>query len=127
MNGHIDVVPVGDLSTWKRNKDPFSGDLDEQGEKLYGRGVTDMKGGHFAALFAIQTLQALGIILKGNVIYQSVVEEESGGAGTLSTILKGYKADVALVTEPTGLKIFPKQQVLKKILIQCFLENIYST
>ena len=41
---------------------------------------------------------------------QSVIEEESGGAGTLAAIVKGYRADAALIPEPTNLRIFPKQQ-----------------
>ncbi|WP_255298385.1 peptidase [Brevibacillus dissolubilis] len=106
LNGHVDVVPEGDRKQW--DADPFSGEIIDG--KLYGRGATDMKGGNLTSLVAIQTLQALGLRLKGDVIYQSVVEEESGGAGTLSTILRGYKADAALVPEPTNLKIFPKQQ-----------------
>lgn len=106
LNGHVDVVPAGDEKQWEDS--PFSGSVIDG--KLYGRGSTDMKGGNMAALLAIETLQALGIRLKGDVIFQSVVEEESGGAGTLSTILRGYRADAAIVPEPTNLKIFPKQQ-----------------
>lgn len=106
LNGHVDVVPPGDVQQW--DDAPFSGAVADG--KLYGRGATDMKGGNMAALLAIETLQALGVRLKGDVIFQSVVEEESGGAGTLSTILRGYSADAALVPEPTNLKIFPKQQ-----------------
>lgn len=106
LNGHVDVVPEGELDQWTQG--PFSGEIVDR--KLYGRGVTDMKGGNLSSLLAIQTLQKLGVRLKGDVIFQSVVEEESGGAGTLSTILRGYKADAALIPEPTNLKIFPKQQ-----------------
>ncbi len=106
LNGHVDVVPEGDVSQWEH--DPYSGTIVDG--KLYGRGATDMKGGNLASLLAIQVLQALEIRLKGDVIFQSVVEEESGGAGTLAAILKGYKADAALIPEPTNLKIFPKQQ-----------------
>ncbi|QDX93322.1 peptidase [Brevibacillus laterosporus] len=106
LNGHVDVVPEGELNQWTQG--PFSGEIVDG--KLYGRGVTDMKGGNLSSLLAIQTLQKLGVRLKGDVIFQSVVEEESGGAGTLSTILRGYKADAALIPEPTNLKIFPKQQ-----------------
>jgi acetylornithine deacetylase len=106
LNGHIDVVPVGDELSWKH--DPFSGII-ECG-KLYGRGATDMKGGNTALLMAIEALIASGIKLKGDVIFQSVIEEESGGAGTLAAVLRGYHADGAIIPEPTNLKIFPKQQ-----------------
>ena len=106
LNGHIDVVPVGDEKNWKH--DPFSGTI-ECG-KLYGRGATDMKGGNTALLMAIEALIANGIKLKGDVIFQSVIEEESGGAGTLAAVLRGYHADGAIIPEPTNLKIFPKQQ-----------------
>ncbi len=106
LNGHVDVVPEGDRNQWEH--DPYSGLVIDG--KLYGRGSTDMKGGNLSSLLAIQTLKALGVRLKGDVIFESVVEEESGGAGTLATILRGYKADAALVPELTNMKIFPKQQ-----------------
>lgn len=106
LNGHVDVVPEGDLTKWTDK--PYSGKIDNG--RLYGRGSTDMKGGNVSLLLAIQTLQTLGIRLKGDVIFQSVIEEESGGAGTLAAILRGYKAEAAIIPEPTNLKIFPKQQ-----------------
>lgn len=106
LNGHIDVVPEGDHQQWE--DEPYSGKIEDG--KMYGRGVTDMKGGNVALLLAIQALQSLGISLKGDVIFQSVVEEESGGSGTLATVLRGYKADAAIIPEPTNMKIFPKQQ-----------------
>lgn len=106
LNGHIDVVPEGDHEQW--NDSPYSGKIVDG--NMYGRGVTDMKGGNVSLLLAIESLQQLGIQLKGDVIFQSVVEEESGGAGTLATVLKGYKADAALIPEPTNMRIFPKQQ-----------------
>lgn len=106
LNGHIDVVPVGDEKNWVH--DPFSGYI-ECG-KLYGRGSTDMKGGSAALIMAMEAIIATGIKLKGDVIFQSVIEEESGGAGTLAAVLRGYRADGAIIPEPTGMKIFPKQQ-----------------
>lgn len=106
LNGHIDVVPVGDESNWEL--DPFSGMI--KCGKLYGRGSTDMKGGNVALLMAMESLIANGIKLKGDVIFQSVIEEESGGAGTLAAVLRGYSADGAIIPEPTNMKFFPKQQ-----------------
>lgn len=106
LNGHIDVVPEGDREQWQH--EPYSG-LVMDG-KMYGRGVTDMKGGNVSLLFALKALQALHIQLNGDVIFESVIEEESGGAGTLAAVLKGYTADAAIIPEPTNMKIFPKQQ-----------------
>ncbi|WP_255717187.1 peptidase [Salipaludibacillus sp. CUR1] len=106
LNGHIDVVPEGNLSDWA--EDPYAG-LVKDG-KIYGRGATDMKGGNAAMLFALQAISSLKIPIKGDVIFHSVIEEESGGAGTLAAILRGYTADAALIPEPTNMKIFPKQQ-----------------
>lgn len=106
LNGHVDVVPEGDHKIW--DEEPYSGNIIDG--KMFGRGVTDMKGGNVALMIAIEAIQALYIKLKGDVIFQSVVEEESGGAGTLDTILQGYQADAAIIPEPTNMKIFPKQQ-----------------
>jgi acetylornithine deacetylase len=69
-----------------------------------------MKGGNLAAMLAIQALRETGCVLKGDVIFHSVVEEESGGAGTLSAVLEGFTADAAIIPEPTNMKIFPSQQ-----------------
>lgn len=41
MNGHLDVVPVSDESSW--TTDPFTGTLSDDGERIYGRGASDMK------------------------------------------------------------------------------------
>ncbi|NLP49201.1 peptidase [Bacillus sp. RO1] len=106
LNGHIDVVPEGDLLQWEC--DPYEGKV--QDGKIYGRGSTDMKGGNVSLLLALNALKSIGVKLKGDVIFQSVIEEESGGAGTLATILRGYSADAVLIPEPTNMKIFPKQQ-----------------
>ncbi|MEH7512484.1 peptidase [Gottfriedia acidiceleris] len=106
LNGHIDVVPEGEISSWERH--PYSGEI--VGNRLYGRGTTDMKGGNVAALFAIEAIKKCNIPLKGDIYFESVIEEESGGAGTLATILRGYVADAVLIPEPTKMKIFRKQQ-----------------
>ena len=106
LNGHIDVVPEGNIEDW--HADPFSG-LVMDG-KVFGRGSTDMKGGNVALLLAMEVIHELNITLKGDLIFQSVIEEESGGAGTLAAILRGYQADAAIIPEPTNLKFFPVQQ-----------------
>ena len=102
LNGHIDVVP-GEPEKWKHGMD--SGDLSEG--RIYGRGTADMKGGCAANIIALKAILDAGIKLKGDLLIESVVEEETGGAGTLDTLLRGYTADAAIFPEPTDMKIYP--------------------
>lgn len=106
LNGHVDIVPEGDESLW--TYDPYSAYIKDG--KLYGRGSSDMKGGQTALLLAIEAIISLGISLKGDLIFQSVIEGESGGAGTAACLLRGYQADAALIPEPTNMQIVLKQQ-----------------
>jgi acetylornithine deacetylase len=103
LNGHVDVVPPGDLQAWTGS--PWSGTI-RDGD-LYGRGACDMKGGLATMLLAVSALQKAGIQPRGDVLLQFVIGEETGGLGTLSTILNGYTADAAIVVEPTELKLCP--------------------
>ena len=97
LNGHIDTVPPLELSQWTHG--PFSGDIEDG--RLYGRGASDMKGGLLAAIFAYKAIQKAGIRLKGDLIIESVISEEDGGAGTLACQQRGYAADAAIIMEPT--------------------------
>jgi len=99
LNGHVDVVPTGSDETWSRQ--PWSGHYEDG--RVYGRGSADMKGGLVSSLLALQALQTAGIPLKGDALVESVVDEESGGNGTLACILRGYGADACIFTEPSGL------------------------
>lgn len=104
LNGHMDVVPVGDEAQWTVSS-PFSGHL--QDGKIYGRGACDMKAGLVCNLYALKAIQAAGLRLRGNVLLQSVVGEEDGGLGTFATLLRGYRGDAAIITEPTELALIP--------------------
>jgi acetylornithine deacetylase len=104
-NGHVDVVPVDDLSYW--HFPPWQGTL--ANGRMYGRGALDMKGGLCCALFAAKALRDAGISLKGRLHIQSVIGEEDGGVGTLGAILRGYKADGAVIMEPTQMMVSPAQ------------------
>jgi acetylornithine deacetylase len=103
LNGHVDVVPPGDPALWTHP--PFEAVVKEG--RLFGRGVLDMKGPLCAALSALRALGTAGVVLRGNVFLESVVGEEDGGMGTLATILRGYRADGAVVMEPTELAVAP--------------------
>jgi acetylornithine deacetylase len=105
LNGHIDTVEVGDAEAW--NHAPLGGDVIDG--RLYGRGACDMKGGIVANLFTLRALQQAGFTPNGDVIVESTVSEEDGGAGALSAVLRGYVADGAIISEPTNLAIVTAQ------------------
>jgi acetylornithine deacetylase len=83
LNGHMDVVPIGKVALWKFP--PWGGVVDDG--KLWGRGACDMKAGLTAAVFAIEALRNLDFKPAGKVIFESVIGEESGGIGTLTTLV----------------------------------------
>ena len=101
--GHVDVVPIGDPATWSH--DPWAAERD--GDRLFGRGAVDMKGGVAAILGAIRAITTAGFRerLQGEVLVASVPSEEDGGQGMLAAIRAGATGDQAVITEPTGLDI----------------------
>lgn len=101
LNGHADVVAPGPLERW--SSPPFEPRV--EGGRLYGRGSTDMKAGLAACVLALEAIKQVGGRLKGDVHLQSVVDEEGGGNGTLACIARGYRADAALIAEPTQLQV----------------------
>ncbi len=105
LNGHVDVVPPGEEGAWRHP--PF--DAVVEGGRLYGRGSLDMKGALVAGLHALAAVRAAGVRLAGDVHLMSVIGEEDGGTGTLASVLRGYRADGAVVMEPTDLTVAPAQ------------------
>ena len=65
-----------------------------------------MKAGLATNLLAVSVLRELGFIPCGTIHVESVIFEEDGGAGALAAILRGYRADAAIITEPTNLAVF---------------------
>jgi acetylornithine deacetylase len=98
-NGHVDVVPAGRVENWRH--DPFSGRI--EGERIWGRGSTDMKAGVLAQAFAARALVRSGVHLCGDLILEAVVGEEcmNNDIGVSATVERGYRADAAVVAEPT--------------------------
>ena len=101
LNGHIDVVPVGPLDMWSRP--PFEPHI--EGDWLYGRGGADMKAGLAANIFALDALSSLGFKPAATVHVQSVTEEECTGNGALSCLIRGYRAEAAIIPEPEDDKL----------------------
>lgn len=97
LNSHTDVVPGPD------------GMFEAKFENgaVHGRGACDAKGQVVTIVLALSALKELGVRLKGDVQAQFVIEEESGGNGSLAAIIGGRRADAAIVLEPTGLGVRP--------------------
>jgi acetylornithine deacetylase len=96
--GHIDVVPVEEPDRWV-DGNPWSGKRIDN--KLYGRGSLDMKAGVAIGIYLMAMLKKSGLNLKGDLILQSIIDEENGGNGTLAAILRGYRADSSIFLEPS--------------------------
>jgi len=102
LSGHIDVAPF-EPGEWKVTE-PFNPIVKDG--KLYGRGSADLKGGMAASFWAIKILKELDFEPSGNILFESVVDEEfAGGNGTLASRLKGYNADMAILIEPTRMQV----------------------
>jgi acetylornithine deacetylase len=102
INGHIDVVNAGDAAFWTSS--PFAAEVRDG--RIYGRGACDMKGGIGSALFALEALRACGVRLAGDVIFETVPDEETCAMGTVAAIDRGYRADAGLVPEPTRFNLW---------------------
>ncbi|HYX51439.1 MAG TPA: M20/M25/M40 family metallo-hydrolase, partial [Ktedonobacteraceae bacterium] len=94
LNAHMDTVGIAGM---QRPHEPFI-----QDHRLFGRGAYDMKGG--LAAIMVTGAAAKNRSLRGDVIVTAVADEEFASIGTAS-IVKNWRADAAIVTEPTELNI----------------------
>lgn len=96
FNGHYDVVPPG--SGWSR--DPFTPAL--EGDRIYGRGSTDMKGGIAAVMAFLRASRDLGLDRRVALEAAFVPDEESGGVGTRYLVERlGRAPEMVIVAEPS--------------------------
>lgn len=98
LQGHVDVVPPGDLTRWAG--DPFVPRV--VGDDVHGRGTCDMKAGVAANLAALAAITAAGVRLRRGLAVHSVVSEEDGGLGAFGTLARGHSGECCVITEPTG-------------------------
>ncbi|UCD45663.1 MAG: M20/M25/M40 family metallo-hydrolase [Candidatus Bathyarchaeota archaeon] len=105
FNGHIDHVPVGGMV------DPYSGKLMDgaefgvEGDIIYGRASSDMKGAVAAMVMAGAVLKDIGVVLRGDFKVAAVALEEVGGAGTMETMRDWFLGDVVVSGEATNMEI----------------------
>ncbi|HEY6029997.1 MAG TPA: M20/M25/M40 family metallo-hydrolase, partial [Gaiellaceae bacterium] len=94
LNAHTDTVGFGRM---ERPLEPRV-----EGNRLYGRGAYDMKAGLAAVMLAARELAGAG--LAGDVVVAAVADEELGSVGT-EAVVKRFRADGAIVPEPTDLAL----------------------
>lgn len=99
LNGHFDVVPVGQGWT----VDPFAG-LVRNG-RVYGRGACDMKAGIAAAAYAAEAIRRAGVAVPGTIEVSGTVDEESGGFAGVAYLaeqgrLSSLRTDYCIIPEP---------------------------
>ena len=104
LNGHMDVV-TDEPGPW--TVCPAFKSIVKDG-RVYGRGTADMKGGLACALTAVEMLKDEGFEPKGDICFESVVDEEyASSAGSIAARQLGYNSDFAILFEPTGFSICP--------------------
>jgi acetylornithine deacetylase/succinyl-diaminopimelate desuccinylase family protein len=98
LNTHLDTVPRSDGWT----VDPFAGEIRDG--RVWGLGTSDAKGQIVAMLGALAALIEAGGLRAGRVVFTAVADEEMGSEGARA-VVRGLRADYAVIGEPTRLRV----------------------
>ncbi len=96
LNGHTDIDPLA--MGWQR--DPWTPSI--EGDRIYGAGIRNMKGGLASMITAVEALRTSGVTLRGDIVLACVVGELQGGVGTSYLCEYGPLTDMAVIPEPFG-------------------------
>jgi acetylornithine deacetylase/succinyl-diaminopimelate desuccinylase family protein len=107
MNGHLDTVPVSDASSWK--SDPFVGTLSEDGERLFGRGASDMKSSVAVMMVMLELFRdaPLSGALQAHIVSDEEIGARFGTLHVLDEIEKGVlpRPDYVFIGEGSEFKV----------------------
>lgn len=98
-NGHMDVVPYGDIKNWETNPCIPT----ERDGRIYARGASDMKSGLAAMVYALTHLPEPP---KRSIQFIGTCDEEKGGIGARRVMETKQlcQSDLMIIGEPTGLR-----------------------
>jgi acetylornithine deacetylase len=96
--GHLDVIPFPETH-------PACQQLERRGDRIYGTGSADMKGGCAAMVEALTAVASAGVALRRGVRLALTVGEEDYGDGASALISSELSCPVAVIGEPTGLAV----------------------
>ena len=96
LNGHTDINAL----TRRWTRDPWTPTL--EGDRLYGHGVQNMKGGLASIIMTAEAIRRSGVRLAGDLVVACVAGETQGGEGTHYLMEHGRLTDAAVVAEPFG-------------------------
>ncbi len=121
LDGHIDTVAVDNKDEW--NTDPFKGTL--IGDKLYGRGASDMKSAVAAMIAAASSF--IGKRFNGRIIVACIVEEERFEGIAAREITSRYKPDYVIIGESTELRLNIGQRGRAEVVLESFGRSCHSS
>ena len=118
MDGHLDVVGVGNIDNW--DYDPYEGFEDE--EKIIGRGTTDMKGAIASIVYAAKIITDLDIQDDFTLLVSaSVAEEDCDGLSWKYMIEEqNIRPEFVLLAEPSDGKICRAQKGRMEISVSTY-------
>lgn len=115
MDGHIDTVPISDISLWTH--DPYAAEVVE--DRIYGRGTSDMKGSVAAMVCAAAALaEDTGRDFAGSVSVSCTVHEECFEGVSSREVSKNVKPDFVIIGEATNLTLKRAQRGRAEVVVE---------
>ena len=95
--GHVDTLPFEGMTV-----NPLG---ERRGNRYYGRGTTDMKGGLAAVLAAVDRLRQRGVKLRGQLVVVGTASEETLKCGGYQLAQDHHDADGVVCAEPSDCRV----------------------
>ncbi len=108
---HVDTIPLHQVERWTHP--PLAAEI--EGGRMYGLGVSDMKASAAAAVYAAARLKREHAGAPGTLIVSCSIAEEMMEGAALAATVDRWEPDVAVIGEPTDLKLCVGQRGRAKL------------